>query len=109
MNVDVHKPKLYLNNNLNIVNQKGLFVIILYFDSPLEVAICKRVTEMKFNRRAMERILEEEKSCFLCFDIHKSLKEYTLRIRKEKGCDEDYVYPEYKNLYEYIVGDFMKT
>lgn len=103
------KYKLFINNNLNIINQKGLFVVNNYSDLPLEDAVRKRIIEFNNDQENQNRILEEERAQFYCFDIHKSLKEYILDWLKTRGYSYDYIFPDYKKLYEITMNGFLKS
>lgn len=70
-----HKPFVITINgqNLNIINQEGLFV---------------------FNPNENEPLENKLQGCIKCFNIHKSLSKYIKLKLLKKGFDKDFIYPQ---------------
>ncbi|MEP5366131.1 MAG: FRG domain-containing protein [Reichenbachiella sp.] len=103
----------YINNNYNITNQEGLFVLNISPDLPLELAIWERMEQIGAVRDESKEVikkafLEKHMNNFFCYDIHKSLRHYVLEKLNSVGINKSYVYPDLKELAESCVQEFMK-
>lgn len=107
------KFKYHINNNYNITNQEGLFVMNVHPNKPLEEVIIGRVKEMGVKKGHPESdiktALNRHKPNFISYDIHKSLKPYVLRKIHEEGINESYIYPDLKKLAEDCVKSYLMT
>ena len=101
----------YVNNNLNIVNQKGLFLINCHINLPLSEALIERVRNGALEKRMPERqiadSLDNHRKSFISYDIHKSLGPYILKKLNEGGYTSEYIYPDLKKMGKESVESFL--
>jgi hypothetical protein len=79
---------VYNQQNLNIINQKGLFVFNNSEDSPLE-SFFRGVNNLKEGDTfSLPKII--------CLEIHKSLKEYMIKFLTERRTpiNQEFIYPQ---------------
>lgn len=105
--------KFFINNNYNITNQEGLFIMNLVPDLPFEDAIIKKAQDLAKKNNASNRdtkiVISQHKNNFISYEIHKSLKEYVLRKLNERGINNNYIYPNLKTLAEDCLKSYMKS
>jgi hypothetical protein len=98
--------KYYLNINYNITAQDGLFIINMYPNLPLAEAIQFRFREK--HDLGSKKLIESNKDFFKCFDIHKSLKMYLLKLLSDKGIDKNYIYPDIYKLSSRTFNNYLE-
>lgn len=107
------KIKYFVNNNYNITNQEGLFILNAFPVEPLEEAIIIRAKQhakrAKLSATKVKETLNKHKQTFVCYDFHKSLKHYVLKELDKRGITEGYIYPNLKRLAVEAVSSYMST
>jgi hypothetical protein len=98
--------KFFINNNYNITNQSGLFILNFHPKVPLENAI-----NMHINLESIHGI-EHLKKCksrnidnFYCYEIHKSLKEYLL---SKLSVNNDFLFPDLNKMAKKVLNNYLK-
>ena len=79
-----------LNNNLNIVNQKGVFI---FNNNPI-----LSLEEVGMNLYKENNPDKDSYKFSKCINIHKNLKDDIIKYLKKKGITKNYVYPNPKNI-----------
>lgn len=79
------KIKYGLNNNLNIVNQQGVFIWNSHPTKPLE-----HIANAEYNKEDAEYNYHFSE----CINIHKSLAEYVKNKIETLGITEEFIYPD---------------
>ena len=95
-----------INLNYNIVAQEGLFILNMYPNLPLGEAIAHRFNEKHGNESI--NLIKDNKKQFICYDIHKSLKQYLLKKLIEKGINKDYVFPSIVDLSSNVLNSYLE-
>ena len=83
-------------SNLNIIAQKGCFIMNTHETQPLEEVIENKIIEETDNLKKI-----------VCFDIHKSLAGY-IKTTYLKHVKEEQIYPSYKNIASDAYEKFMQ-
>ncbi len=91
--------KYYIINNYNIVNQNGLFAAIFDPILPLEEVINEHIKDP--SKVYLSR------NYFICYEFHKSLKEYLLVRLNEIGINKDYIFPNLYDMAKQAELDFL--
>lgn len=82
-------PRTYINSNLNIISQKGLFIFNSSEDKPLEeLFLGYPKTEGEFTSRG--KYLHKIK----CYNIHKNLSEYLTEYLNKKVVSKKTMFPQ---------------
>jgi hypothetical protein len=106
------KFKYFINNNYNITNQEGLFIMNLDPNRPLEEMLFKRPKDLAlkagFSKIDVDNQLSTHKKSLVSYDIHKNLKQYVIKLLNEKGFNDKYIYPELDSLAKDCVDSYMK-
>lgn len=79
-----------LNNNLNIVNQNGVFI---FNNNPI-----LSLEEVGMNLYKENNPDKDSYKFSKCINIHKNLKDDVIKYLKKKGITKNYVYPNPKNI-----------
>ncbi len=87
-----------LNNNLNVVNQNGVFI---FNNNPI-----KSLEENSMDIYKENNPHEDNYRFCICVNINKSLEDYIIQKLNDKGINKSYIYPDPYKLSEDI---FFKT
>lgn len=95
-----YKYQMYLNNNLNIISQKGVFILNTFPNKPLETAYKIDIT----NRT--EDLSEQinKNNYIVSIDIHKSLRESIVKHLNKNNIVKETIYPKAENIVNYITN-----
>lgn len=89
--LDSTDKEFQIQNNLNIINQKGVFIYFLSINEPLE-------ERYKSFLWAYDKNLNLPKNIGNCYNIHKSLRNDIKSILTKAGITKDTIYPNLSNL-----------
>ena len=89
-------------SNLNIINQKGLFVFNPDPTRPLEEFINIKNDKLEEISISYNPTLPKIK----CYDIHKNLAEY---VKKKINISENYIYPKEEEIAKSALKSFLKN
>lgn len=97
-----NNPLYGVNNNLNIINQRGAFMYNSDPFLPLGEQIIKHTQAMHehYNPLDTNNFMGR---LMICYNMHKSLIPEIRRILKEKGITRDYLFPQISNMTGIII------
>lgn len=106
--------KFYVNNNYNITNQDGLFLINAYPVNPLEESMENEVNRLlqKTNlgdEHFKETVKQKHTKNQIAYEIHKNLSEYVLYKIEKKGIIDTFIYPDPNQLASDCLKDYLRS
>jgi len=115
----------FINSNLNISKQKGLFILHLNIKKSLEESMLNFIHSAKYSYKTFPwnwpQLTENELDLmtkeniknhfenFKCYNIHKSLKNYALARLREDGVKEEEIYPDLNKLASAVLNSFLQS
>ncbi|MCX6310645.1 MAG: FRG domain-containing protein [Bacteroidetes bacterium] len=107
-----------VNNNLNIINQEGLFLFNIHPTKPLEETIgllmehyaIKGTNTPNIPKEVRDKKVEEINKGIICYNFHKRLSTYIKNeLRKYKPkITQDYLFPSFNDLSSFTQNSYME-